>query len=119
MGKMSTLRTGKKIVDLSSYISLETMSFFVDLTHLQTVLLLVCHGSTVLACSLSEFRGYLGLVYSLLVPVVDGAEVRLFLFLRSLMFEGGTTQGHIPRGLGDVLRNMRVDVPGSIISCDI
>ena len=35
------------------------------------------------------------------------------------MFEGWTTQAHIPGGLGDVLRNMRVDVPGSIISCDI
>ena len=73
----------KKIVDLSFYSSLDTE--LICRSHLQAVLLLVCHGSTVLTRSLSEFRDYLGLVYSFLVPVVDGAEVCLFLFLRSLM----------------------------------
>ena len=81
------------------------------LSHLQTILLLVSHGATVLAGSLPELLNDFVLDYSLLVPVVDGAVRLLLLFLRALMRERRSPQAHVPRGLGYVLRYMWIDVP--------
>jgi hypothetical protein len=71
----------------------------------------VCHGAAVLTGSLPVLCGNLILDHTLLVPVVNGAEALLLLLLGPLMRQRWATQTHIPWSLGDVLRNMRVDIP--------
>ena len=69
------------------------------------------HRAAVLTGSLPVFCGNLILDHTLLVPLIDGAEALLLIFLGSLMRQRWTIQAHVPRSLGDVLGNVRVDVP--------
>ncbi len=62
-------------------------------THFQTVFLLVCHGATVLTRPFPELNDILRFINTFLVPVLDGVEVSLPLWLRLLMGEGGSGGG--------------------------
>ena len=80
--------------------------------YLQTVLLLVSHGATVLTGSLPELSGLCPLSDSLVVPLIDAAVLLLLLVLRSLMLETGAAETDVPRSLDNVLGYVGVDVSG-------
>lgn len=82
-------------------------------THLQTIFLLVGHRATVLTRSLPELGGCLAFLHSLLVPLIDGVEMPLLLFLGPLVLQTGLAQADIPRSLTDILGDVRIDVPGT------
>ena len=82
-------------------------------THFQAVLLLVAHGAAVLARALPELCGnFRAAGNSPVVPLVVAAVVLDFLRLTALVLEGGPLRGiDVPGDGGNVLRDVRVDVP--------
>ena len=82
---------------------------------LQAVSLFVGHGAAVLASAFPVFGGNLASVDPLFVPLVDARVGLLPVFLGPLVLEGGPLGVQVPWRIGDVLRDVGVDILATFV----